>query len=393
MPAIPAQIQIMPMDSSHPLYPRTLGETVEEMERGLRTGDVNLLRPYRTGFPQIDQCLGGGLRGEDLVLLAGMQNVGKTILALQMARNVAASSDALALMVCYEHGPTALLHRLICQESVADLEAPGADGPGGVTRAELEQCILEHYSQGGAAGDLDIQWLMERLPGVQRAWTRMGAYLDRLWLVRGDGLDTTDAWLGEYIRMARAYSHRRIVLFVDYAQRVPLRPTWGFNLSESARIDLVMRALKGLAATYGIPIVAVAAADAEGLRRQRIHVEDIWGPSSCQYEPDAALVLNRDIADLSTGERTVRVAIEKNRSGPSEVEFRHRLLGAHYALAPTGVEVGADESFQSERIELRRQRQPGGGPPALLAQLLQELVDRQSSRQPELPNPQPGLAA
>lgn len=376
MPAIPSTIQIIPMDSMHPLYPRTLGETVAEMERGLQTGTVDLLRPYRTGFPQIDRCLGGGLRSEDLVLLAGMQNVGKTIVALQMARNVAASGEALAVMVCYEHGPTALLHRLICQESVADLDAPGADGAGGVTRAELEQCILEHYSRGGAAGELDIQWLMDRLPGVQRAWTRMGAYLDRLWLVRGDGLETTDAWLGEYIRMARAYGYRRIVLFVDYAQRVPLRPTWGFDLSESARIDLIMRALKGLAVTHGIPVVAVAAADAEGLRRQRIHVEDIWGPSSCQYEPDAALVLNRDTLDVTSGERTVRLAIEKNRSGPSEVEFRHRLLGAHYALAPTGEEIKSTDSFQMERIELRRRRQAGDGTLPLIEQLLREMAEQ-----------------
>jgi hypothetical protein len=72
----------------------------------------------------------------------------------------------------------------------------------------------------------------------------------------------------------------------------------------------------------------------------------------------------------------VRLAIEKNRSGPSEMEFRHRLLGAHYALAPTGVEIDSTESFQMERIELRRQRQAVDGALPLLEQLLRELADQ-----------------
>jgi hypothetical protein len=85
--------------------------------------------------------------------------------------------------------------------------------------------------------------------------------------------------------------------------------------------------------------------------------------------------------DGETGERTVRLAIEKNRSGPSEVEFRHRLHGAYYCLSRQGERVADDESFQVERIALRARRQaatrPGIDPTVAL--LMWKALDRQET--------------
>src|SRR5436853_7048875 len=93
-------------------------------------------------LPAADACLGGGLRAEDLCLVGGMQNVGKTIFALQVARNLAAAGDVLPIVVCYEHGPDTLLHRLLCLESVDDPDGPN---PHGVTRATIEKAVLAYY--------------------------------------------------------------------------------------------------------------------------------------------------------------------------------------------------------------------------------------------------------
>jgi hypothetical protein len=191
----------------------------------------------------------------------------------------------------------------------------------------------------------------------------MRDYLDRLWLVHGDGLETTLDYLHEYVRMAQFMGHTRVMLIVDYAQRIPIRPTVGYmELSEAMRIDLVMRGLKGIAINLGIPVLAVAAADAEGLRQQRIHFENLWGPATVQYEPDVALILNRDGLDDVIGARTVRLAIEKNRHGPSEVEYRHQLHGAYYRLGEAGERVDAQESYQAERINLRAQQRTSARP-------------------------------
>lgn len=359
MPDVPREIATLP-GAARPL---NLAEVIREFDVRLQNGQLENYRPAPLGFPEIDECLGGGLHAEDLALLGGVQNVGKTIAALQAARNMAVAGEVLPVMVCYEHGPQTLLHRLICLESVDDPDAPS---PQGVTRAQIENAVLAYYDtvkKGGGHERLDLQWVIERLPGAERAWYRMRDYLKRLWLVQGDGLDTTVARLQDYVRMAQLMGFPRVVLIVDYAQRVPVRALEaGLDLTELQRIDLVMRGLKGIGLKLGVPVLAVAAADAEGLRQQRIHVENLWGPSTVQYEPDVALILNRDRLDGESGQRTVRLAIEKNRSGPSEVEFRHQLHGAYYCLSRHGERVTDEESFQAERVALRTRQQSNGRP-------------------------------
>ena len=370
MPSVPPSIQLPPTELFQPL---DLGEVVTAFDADLRAGRLASYRPAPLGFPLIDQCLGGGVRAEDLVLIGGMQNLGKTVVALQIARNLAVGGEVLPIMVCYEHSPRVLFHRLLCLESVAGAE----ETAGGVTRAEIERAVLDYYDQVRAPAErqsLGLQWLLEHVPGVDRAWRRIRTYLPRLWLVRGDGLETTEDKLLEYVRMAQMLGFARVVLIVDYAQRVPLRPRLnGLHLDELQRIDLVMRSLKSLAQQFGMPVLAVAAADAEGLRQQRVHFENLWGSSTVQYEPDVALILNRDTVDAERGVRTVRVAIEKNRSGPSELEFRHCLDGAHFYLRPEGELVGADESYQAERVTLRQQQATAS---ADLARLLENLLQR-----------------
>lgn len=360
MPAVPGAIKIPNTERYSPL---NLAEVVERFDVRLRSGNLENYRPAPLGFPQIDACLGGGLRAEDLMLVGGMQNVGKTIVALQVARNLAASGQVLPIMVCYEHSQETLLHRLVCLESVDDPDSPT---PVGITRADIESAVLAYYDtirDPVERRKLDLGWILNRLPAAERAWFRMRDYLDRLWLVHGDGLETTLDYLREYVQMAQIMGHTRVMLIVDYAQRIPIRPTFGrIELSEAMRIDLVMRGLKGIGMTLGVPVLAVAAADAEGLRQQRIHFENLWGPATVQYEPDVALILNRDSLDDATAARTVRLAIEKNRHGPSEVEYRHRLHGAYYRLGHEGERVEADESFQAERTGLRTQHKASARP-------------------------------
>jgi replicative DNA helicase len=49
----------------------------------------NDVRIWPTGFPLLDDALGGGLRAGTLDLLAGAQGEGKTTFALQVARGCA----------------------------------------------------------------------------------------------------------------------------------------------------------------------------------------------------------------------------------------------------------------------------------------------------------------
>lgn len=365
--------------------PATLLEVFTDFDQRLRDGRLERFRPAPLGFPLIDQALGGGAQMEDLILIGGMQNVGKTILALQAGRNMAATGDLLVIKVCYEHGPQALLLRLLCQESIADPDDPQ---PVGVTRDQIQATVVEHYER-VARGEIkvdptrpfNVDWLADKLPALGQAWqARMSNYMEQLWLVKGDGIHTTLDRLERYVQMAEARGYRRIVLIVDYAQRIPFHSAGlsSIELTENQRIDLVMRGLKGLALNLQLPVIAVAAADAEGLRRQRIHVENLWGPSTVQYEPDTVIIMNRDELDTATSRKMVRVAIEKNRSGPSEIEFRHQLHGSYYCLSRIGEVIPDEESFQAERVALHANKKTTGqsGPNPTTALLLLLAAER-----------------
>ena len=329
--------------------PQTLGDVVNDLDRRLREGRLEDYLPIPTGFTPLDEYLGGGLHAEDLTLIGGMQNIGKTVAVLQMARNIASSGRALAVVVCYEHSPLYLLHRLLCLESI---DPTSSEVSGGVTRDAISAAVVEGL-RGGEQVAFD--WLLDRVPGAQVAWQSMAGYLEGLWLVLGDGLKTTVDVLGLYVELALERGYRDVVLFVDYLQIVPVRPSLtGERYGDTQRISVVMKALKTTALQHHVPVVAVAAAGEEALRQQRVHLENLWGPSLVQYEPDVALILNR--GELPVGAektRSVRWAIEKNRSGPSEVEMEMVLHGPYYAFNPVGRLVSAEESYQRERVALR----------------------------------------
>jgi hypothetical protein len=329
--------------------PQTLGDVVNDLDRRLREGRLEDYLPIPTGFTPLDEYLGGGLHAEDLTLIGGMQNIGKTVAVLQMARNIASLGRALAIVVCYEHSPLYLLHRLLCLESI---DPTCSEVPGGVTRDQISAAVVEGLQSGER---VTFDWLLDRVPGAQVAWQSMSGYLEGLWLVLGDGLKTTVDVLGLYVELALERGYRDVVLFADYLQIVPVRPSLtGERYGDTQRISTVMKALKTTALQRHVPVVAVAAADEEALRQQRVHLENLWGPSLVQYEPDVALILNR--GELLVGaERTrcVRWAIEKNRGGPSEVEMEMVLHGPYYAFNPVGRLVSAEESYQRERAALR----------------------------------------
>jgi hypothetical protein len=62
------------------------------------------------------------LHAEDLVLVVGKQNVGKTLFVCQLGRNIACwaargRNRVICLLICYDHSPLLLLQRLLCMES------------------------------------------------------------------------------------------------------------------------------------------------------------------------------------------------------------------------------------------------------------------------------------
>ncbi|MEW6567698.1 MAG: DnaB-like helicase C-terminal domain-containing protein [Chloroflexota bacterium] len=340
---------------AHTAPPVPLRSTAEAFERGLPQLNPAALRPIPTGFPQLDANMGGGLHAEDLVLVVGERNVGKTVFVCQLGRNISRwaalmRNRVVCLLVCYEHSPSLLLQRLLCMESWL---AGGSEG--GVSLAQIGDALADLAEKGELE---DVSSLLLRLPKTGLlGWRAMEKYLETLYLHRGDPVYTSPEAIDKMVAGLQGQGLHPAVI-VDHVQRVPLRPDL-FTLGREQHIKHVVRALKALALGRGVPVVAVGAVDEQGIKRRGpVHLEDLGESIMTTCEPDVGWVMNREYM-RTTGEdsaaRAVRLAIKRNRHGPSGVEWRHDLYGERFCLQPGGSVVPARRSSW-----IRRMRSMGG---------------------------------
>jgi replicative DNA helicase len=307
-------------------FPRTVLDVSIEFDTHIKSGKIAGYKPIPTGFEQLDSYLGGGLVPESLVLVGGPPGTGKTVFVLQVARNIAASAHdnkTAACVVCFEHGEVYLYHRLLCMESVMGQSSEG------LTMDDIRRAALRNEF-----GEPGLESLLETFHSAKDAWSRIVQYWERLFLCKGHPVKTTLNVLDTYLTCLRG-QFPSVVLFVDYLQKVPVFSP-GVELTPERQIRTVTEGLKNLALAHSVPIVAVAAADAEGLKGERVRFEDLWGGSSVNYEPDVAVMLNPARQKGGTGSSEVIFSIEKNRLGPTGVEYWQVLQGQNYAFHTTG---------------------------------------------------------
>ena len=307
-------------------FPRTVLDVSIEFDTHIKSGKIAGYKPIPTGFDQLDSYLGGGLVHESLVLVGGPPGTGKTVFVLQVARNIAASAHdnkTAACVVCFEHGEVYLYHRLLCMESVMGQSSEG------LTMDDIRRAALRNEF-----GEPGLESLLETFHSAKDAWSRIVQYWERLYLSKGHPVKTTLNVLDTYLTRLRN-QFTSVVLFVDYLQKVPVFSP-GVELTPERQIRTVTEGLKNLALAHRVPIVAVAAADADGLKGGRVRFEDLWGGASVNYEPDVALMLNPTEKGISEEGNLVLFSIEKNRLGPTGVEHRHKMHGPHFVFYPEG---------------------------------------------------------
>jgi replicative DNA helicase len=303
-------------------FPRTLLDVSIEFDTHIKSGKKAAYKPIPTGFEQLDNCLGGGLVPESLVLVGGPPGTGKTVFVLQVARNIAAAAGdnkTAACVVCFEHGEVYLYHRLLCMESVMEGNSAG------LTMDDIRRVALRDEF-----GEPGLEALIETFHTAKEAWSRIVQYWERLYLSKGHPVKTTLNVLGTYLTRLRS-QYATVVLFVDYLQKIPVFSP-GIELTPERQIRTVTEGLKNLALAHCVPIVAVAAADAEGLKGERVRFEDLWGGSSVNYEPDVAVMLNPVHQKNEKGRVEVTFSVEKNRLGPTALDIRFILRGQSFAF-------------------------------------------------------------
>jgi len=307
----------------------SIGEAIAAADDALAAGQRAAPHVIPTGFPLLDTYLGGGLRGGELILLGGPQGLGKTAFALQVAR-YAASIDLSSVLFSYEHDATTLLERFITVEA-GDLF--------GVDALPLRRVrdALEGSGQGGSPGQGTLEDRLSLAPGGPDAVSALRSYGDRLIVHRSLGTRTGLGELCDVVAAAMERTDLRPVVVVDYLQKVYAPRPADRLAPEDDRIAEVVAGLKEMALEFQVPVLAVVAANIEGVPAgRRLRVNHLQGASALAYEADVVLIMNEKvdvvarhhlIYDTRSIERFrdyVVISIEKNRAGLARIDLQMR---------------------------------------------------------------------
>jgi replicative DNA helicase len=267
------------------MAPRSAVEVLADVRAKVATGELADFEPLPLGMAPLDRMLGGGLRPGELLLIGGAQGTGKTTLALQMARNIAASGQAYVLYVNFEHDDADMLNRLISMESALPNLPNTKPSTGAVKIIDVRSEVIRSWAR---AGDEPAD--LATSPRLKPAIDRIARYGGNLFFLRGSATVSTVENMRELIRAHRAKSgERRMLLIIDYLQKVPQLPE---PSSESEKVTVVVNALKDIALTEKVPPIAIVAADKEGLKAARLRNHHLRGSSAINYEADIILILN-----------------------------------------------------------------------------------------------------
>ena len=313
----------------HDLRVVTAAGALSSIDGLLAASGGHRLMPRATGMDLLDDILGGGFTPGELVLIGGPPGVGKTILALQMARNMARNGEH-PLFACYEHEPETLLLRLLSMEA-----AQG--NPDGNLRKQIRKVM-----NGQVPSHTDFSTNISAYPGGADTMTELSGYADRLVLARASGARTT---VEKLAAMLDDLDQPPSTLFVDYLQKIPLVPEPEY---EAEKVTRTVEALKDLALERNIPVVLLSAVDSDGMQAARLRLHHLRGSSAIAFESDVVLMLNEkhravskvhlsyDPARARSFRDWVVVSVEKNRGGPNLIDLEYRKDFPSFRFDPEG---------------------------------------------------------
>jgi replicative DNA helicase len=317
------------------MVPRSALDVLVDLNDKVTTGKVGEYQPVPLGFTPMDKTIGSGLRAGEL---------------LQMARNIASGGQANVLYICFEHDEQYLLNRLIAMESAL---AHLPHKTGAIKIQDVRKEILGTWmAEGGGAAQLASN------PRLRPSLDRIARYGQNLFLLRGSQTASTVDNIRKLVQEhARLSGDRRLVVFVDYLQKVPQIPE---PSNETEKVTYVVNGLKDIALSEDVPMVCIVAADKEGLKASRLRNFHLRGSSAINYEADIILILNEKyhiVAKVNIefnpyqAQRFrdwVIVSVEKNRGGQDNVDLEFEKHFEFSCFDPNGRTV--QEKLIEERL-------------------------------------------
>jgi replicative DNA helicase len=332
------------------MAPRSALDVLVDLSDRVTAGKVGEYEPVPLGFTPMDKTIGTGLRAGELMLIGGAQGTGKTTMALQMARNVASGGQANVLYICFEHDEQYLLNRLIAMESAL---AHLPHKTGAIKIQDVRKEILGSWAAEGSDGPQ-----LANNPRLRPSLDRIARYGQNLFLLRGSQTASTVDNIRKLVQQHRDLSgDRRLIVVVDYMQKVPVYPE---PPTEAEKVTYVVNGLKDIALSEDVPMIAIVAADKEGLKASRLRNHHLRGSSAINYEADIILIINEKyhiVAKVNIefnpyqAQRFrdwVVVSVEKNRGGQDNVDLEFEKHFEFSCFDPNGRTV--QEKLIEERL-------------------------------------------
>lgn len=260
----------------------TLAEAWERLDRLHKAGDE--MRGVPTGFPELDSKL-AGLQKSDLIILAARPSVGKTSLALDIARLAATKHNIPVGIFSLEMSSQQLVDRMLAAESKVD---------------------AWKLRTGKLNADLEFTHLRDALDRLAHA----PIYID-------DQAGNNILNMRSVARRLKS-EHGLGLIVVDYLQL--MMPSTGSRSADSMvqQVTEISRSLKSLARELDVPVLALSQLNrAVEQRGGRPRLSDLRDSGSIEQDADVVMFIHRDRDENSEKQNVAEILIEKHRNGPT----------------------------------------------------------------------------
>lgn len=257
-------------------------ERIDELHKSDQT-----MRGVPTHFADLDNLL-AGLQKSDLVILAARPSIGKTSLALDIARQVGVYAKIPVGVFSLEMSADQLIDRMLSAQAGVDLWRLRT----GKLRSE------------GTGNDF------EKISDAMGILSEAPIYID----------DTGSLNIMEMRTMARRLQaeHNLGLIIIDYLQLMEGRSRSGDNRVQE--ISEISRGLKQLARELNIPVIALSQLSraVESRPDQKPKLSDLRESGSIEQDADVVMFLYREdrVKPDSPNKNIVEIIVAKHRNGP-----------------------------------------------------------------------------
>jgi replicative DNA helicase len=240
------------------------------------------LRGVPTGFHDLDQYL-SGLQKSDLIILAARPSMGKTTLALDIARQAAAKHSIPTVIFSLEMSTQQLVDRLLSAES---------------------KVHAWNLRTGNLSSEGEFSKIRDSLDTLSKA----PIFID-------DMAGNSIVRMRSVCRRIRG-EHGIGLIIVDYLQLMSASKNYENMVNQVTEIS---RSLKALAKEFDVPVIALSQLSrAVESRGGRPRLSDLRDSGSIEQDADIVMFIHREDKGKDESEKTniAEILIEKHRNGP-----------------------------------------------------------------------------